>query len=471
MKIQNGEEFLEKLGNLEPDLVAEADRPPELAVRRRGPGIGTWIAAAACLCVLCLPMILRAAFPPPLESAGIEDAAAGNAETSHQIEGAGEGGADQGEETAITREAEDFVPGVTVYPPGADGLDDWEKTTYHQAYVDSLEGGLPAEDYFCYNSREADSAGLWEDRYESDFGIEYAYDTVEDLLPPIEGYEAIHVFPEFAGTESQLPSRLCFQWDKDGEYMLTGYITVNVVEQPEEILPKDQENLRAYMKKYGQTIVERDGLEITALGGIETDKTLSFWQNGYFYRIYGAKDADMEAMVQLLNWLLEGDFQLADYSRAQAQALGRLQDYPDAFAGYYPTDSRWVPKAEKGILEMEGDTPVSLELDYRTDSEGRLVTYWMVGTAEYAAAELQYEALSKPLPELSQADVMAYLASMRDKGKHYFSFWWSEELKAVFWYREGTGDKEIWEFIQYLQSDAVKTERMIGDIVELVPYT
>ena len=120
---------------------------------------------------------------------------------------------------------------------------------------------------------------------------------------------------------------------------------------------------------------------------------------------------------------------------------------------------------------MEGDTPVSLELDYRTDSEGRLVTYWMVGTAEYAAAELQYEALSKPLPELSQADVMAYLASMRDKGKHYFSFWWSEELKAVFWYREGTGDKEIWEFIQYLQSDAVKTERMIGDIVELVPYT
>ena len=66
---------------------------------------------------------------------------------------------------------------------------------------------------------------------------------------------------------------------------------------------------------------------------------------------------------------------------------------------------------------------------------------------------------------------MDYLASMRDKGKRYFSFWWSEELKAVFWYREGTGDQEIWEFIQYLQSDEVKTERMIGDIVELVPYT
>ena len=173
----------------------------------------------------------------------------------------------------------------------------------------------------------------------------------------------------------------------------------------------------------------------------------------------------------LLNWLLEGDFQLADYPKDRAQALGRLQDYPDAFAGYYPTDSRWVPKAEKGILEMEGGTPVSLGLDYRTDSEGHLVTYWIVGTAEYAETELQYEALSKPLPELSQADVMDYLASMRDKGKRYFSFWWSEELKAVFWYREGTGDQEIWEFIQYLQSDEVKTERMIGDIVELVPYT
>ena len=41
----------------------------------------------------------------------------------------------------------------------------------------------------------------------------------------------------------------------------------------------------------------------------------------------------------------------------------------------------------------------------------------------------------------------------------------------MFWYRPGTGrEQEIWEFIQYLQSDQVKIERMIGDVVELRPY-
>lgn len=480
MKIQNGEEFLEKLGNLDPDLVAEADRPPERAsrtVRGWGPGISTWIAVAACLCVLCLPMILRAAFPPPLESGGIEGTA-GGAATSHQLEAAqAEGGADAGGTEAYTETErateksaedmqEDFTAGTTFYHPGPDG---WEMAVFHQEYVDSLPGGLPAKYYFINNNQAAGEKELWDDAYESDFGVEYSYDTVEDLLPPIEGYGATHVFPEFED-ENQLPSRLSFQWDKDGEAIVTGYITVNVVEQEKEILPKDQENLRAYMKKYGQTIVERNGLEVTALGGPDTDKTLSFWQNGYFYRIYGAKDADMEAMVQLLDWLLVGDFQLADYSRDRAVAKGRLQDYPDAFAGYYPTDSRWVPKAAAGILEMEGDTPVSLGLDYRANGGEQLVTYWIVGTAEYAAVELQYEALSKPLAELSQEDVTAYFQEMQEKGKEYVSFWWNEEVKAVFWYREGATAEEIWELVQYLQSDEVKIERKIGEIVELRPY-
>lgn len=482
MKIQNGEEFLEKLGNLDPDLVAQADRPvdrPARRIRRQGPGAGTWIAVAACLCVLCLPMILRAAFPPPLESGGIEDTA-GGAATSHQLEAVqAEGGADAGSSEAYTETEraaeksaedmrEDFAAGTTFYHPGPDG---WELAVFHQVYVDSLPGGLPAKYYFLNNNQEAGEKELWDDAYESDFGAEYAYDTVGDLLPPIEGYRAVHVFPEFAGAESQLPSRLCFQWDREGESMVSGCITVNVVEQEKEILPKDQENLRAYMKKYGQTIVERSGLEVTALGGLETDKTLSFWQNGYFYRIYGDKDADLEAMVQLLNWLLEGDFQLADYSRDRAVAKGRLQDYPDAFAGYYPTDSRWVPKAAKGILEIEAeDIPVSLGLDYGRDQEGHLVTYWIVGTAEYAAAELQYEALGKPLAELTQEDVAGYLQEMQAKGKEYVSFWWNEEVKAVFWYREGATAKEIWEFVEYLQSDEVKIERKIGEIVELRPY-
>lgn len=483
MKIQSGEEFLEKLGNLDPDLVAEADRPPQRQSRTArgwGPGIGAWIAAAACICALCLPMILRAAFPPAMEGAGTADTAGGGADTSHQLEAAqAEGGSDEGGTEAYTEteqaagksaesgQEESFTAGTTFWHPGPDG---WELAVFQQEYVDSLPGGLPAKYYFINNSQEAGEKELWDDAYESDFGAEYAYDTVGDLLPPIEGYRAVHVFPEFAGAESQLPSRLCFQWDKDGDYMVTGYITVNVVEQEEEILPKDQKNLRGYMKKYGQTIVERSGLEVTALGGLDTDKTLSFWMNGYFYRIYGDKDADMEAMVQLLNWLLEGDFQLSDYARDRAVAKGRLQDYPDAFAGYYPTDSRWAPKAAAGILEMEGDVPVSLGLDYGTDQEGHLVTYWIVGTAEYAAVELRYETVSKTLLELTREDVTGYLEEMRAKGKRYFSFWWDENRKTVFWYREDAADEEIWEFVQYLQSDQVKTERKIGDIVELRPY-
>lgn len=470
MRIRDGEEFLEKLGNLDPDLVAEADRPVDResrGFRRRGPGIGTWIAAAACLCALCLPMILRTAFPP-----AVEELTAGGADTSHQLEDTGEGGADQEEETAIAREGEsalveDSAAGTTFYHPGPDG---WELAVFHQEYVESLPEGLPAKYYFINNSQEAGEKALWDEDLESDFGVEYVYtgDWLADLLPSLEGDWATRAFPAFG--ESGLLSKLTFQWDSQQE---GGYITVNVVEQPEEILPKDQEQLRAYMKQYGQTIVERNGLEVTALGGLETDKTLSFWRNGWFYRIYGDKDADVEAMVQLLDWLLDGGFQLADYTKDRAQAMARLQDCPDAFAGYYPTDPGWVPKAAKGILEMEGDTPLALELDYPEtleNGEAALFTYWLVGTAEYAQRDIRYPAPEKALPDLTQADVLSYLEERQEAGENQFAFWWDERVKAVFWYREDASPQQIWAFIQHLQSGGTKTERMIGDIVQLQPY-
>lgn len=53
-----GSDLLEKLGNLDPSLVAGAAEPPREKARRRGPEWGGLLAGAACLAAIALPLLL-----------------------------------------------------------------------------------------------------------------------------------------------------------------------------------------------------------------------------------------------------------------------------------------------------------------------------------------------------------------------------------------------------------------------------
>lgn len=487
MKIKDGQEFLEKLSNLDPALVEEAGQAPEPRESGWGLGLGTWLAVAACVAVLCLPVILRLAFAPPAPQ--LEETTAAGADVSHQApadgggkllgeEGmkraAGEGGTAQSAESAVDSQGK---PGVLTMVIGCGEEDGLTVTEISREYAASFEDGLPAEEYFKYNSQTAENRALWDDYLESDFGIEYTYrfrefPQLNEMIPEIDGYQSGHIFPEFETDNSKLPSRLCFQWYPEEGDKAVGYITVNIVEQAEEIPLLEQESLREYIMQNQETLVDRDGIQVAALGGLNTEKTLSFWLDGRFYRIYGDKPVTPEIMVQLLDWLLEGGFDLEEFSIERAVAMATLQDYPDAFAGYYPTDPKWVPRADKSIVSLYDEVPAALELDYQKNMENHLISYWMTASKAYAEKEMNYATLDKYLPDLTEEDVLAYLKEQDARGSSCVSFWWNEDVQSVFWYRPGTGrHEEIWEFIQYLQSDDVKLERMIGDIIELRPYT
>lgn len=492
MRIKDGQEFLEKLEGLDPALIEEAGRIPQRQEHRHGLGFGTWLAAAACVAALCLPLILRWAFAPP--DLPLEEAA-GAGEASHQAPA--EGGAELAGEEKTKRDAGENNPAaqnarsiensddvmIAADGPGIvitskiDGENAGLTTNQlRQEYIASFEEGMPAEEYFKYNSQTAENRALWDDYLESDFGIEYAYrfwdfPQLKKMVPELEGYRSSYIFPEFEDPDSELPSRLSVQWQSQELDASVGYITVNILDQPEEIPLVEQEGLREYILQNQQTQADRDGVLVTALGGLETEKTLSFWREGRFYRIYGDRPVPPETMVRLLDWLLGPDLDLEAFTKDRCYALATLQDYPDAFAGYYPTDRKWAPKAKKSIVSLEEDTPTGLELDYFANSDGYFITYWMVGTGEFAEQEMNYATLDKYLADLTEEDLLAYLEKQAERRCHAVAFWWNEEVKAVFWYRPGTGrEKEIWEFIQYLQSDQVKIERMIGDVVELRPY-
>lgn len=484
MSIKDGQELLEKLEHLDPDLIMEAGREPEKVERHWGIGIGTWIALAACLCVICLPMVLRQVLIPeggPDERTRATGAAGGD--TSHQAEGAVsvEMVPDFIEEYASEEECVSRMMkqwglemGIQQYIPGDDDPDGWTEVHLTQKWVETFPDGLPAEEYFTYNARDTKDGLLWEDRYDSDFGS-YCYyngDLLSGWLPGKPGWRQSWCTVDLDKNGRAQAVRLQYYLTDLDESLGrdTQYLTINIWEQKEETDFADTPEMVAYLKQHGETHVWRDGMTIIARGSVDTERTLTFWRDGMMFRIYAGKNVPPWAMVEILDPLLRDPIDLRQFTGENVTYLKNLQEYPDAFAGYYPTDSRWVPVADTAWLDFDGGEPCSLELQYKDNSPEQPITYWLAGTAEYANEDILYTALDGYLADLTEEDVVAYLKEMWADGKNYASFWWNEDIKVAFWYKEGTKPQELWEFFQYLQSDEVKVEKKIGEIVKLQPY-
>ncbi len=489
MSIANGHELLDKLENIDPALVAAADREPERAPRRRGGGIGAWIAVAACLCVLCLPLVLKQAFAPAAGPAEGGPLAAGT-DTSHQVEGgAGEGGmeAGAGAETGETEAGQESpAPGVIVQAPEADDPEGWTKTYISQAYIDALPEGLSPQEMFSYNRADPEAPLLWNEyRVQGEVALDdgavstpqYWFDRLPDMRE--DGYTLGPLIWGSYDTDGSL-AHVMVKWE-DGP-VDGGEIKQLLLLAGTEELGEDNwtpEEKLDYLQRCHETIITDQGVEFSVLGTAGSDKAISFWKDGYWFRVYGWKTADPEDMVKVTRWALD-HFDPGLFSYEEGTRLVNLQEQPDAFAGYYPTDSRFVCVADSALLELKGEEPFLLGLEYGTESP--LITVWAVQAQLLDAGMenenwveltgLTWESLAQLDEETRQAYFESHNWAPREEDGAVLPLYlrWDGYYVTAY-YRAGATVDDLWELVQYLQSGQVKEEKKIGDIVKLQPYS
>lgn len=342
-----GSDLLDKLENLDMNLVAGAAAPPSGRAR---PKDRWWLpaltAAAACIVAIALPLTLAYLIngtAPTIEYGG---PGANSRNTSHQASagesgpegGSGEGNARRepnkggGTDGPLLDGPYDLEPKVSVAGYGSEYT--WTRYTLGEDYT-SVFDELPAEDYFKYNRQEPESM----DRIRSDYDSGGSY-----ILNDFDSYPLISTAEAAAGRAITPPESMVeygksifsclseyvqpvsgiFKCTPDGSglylaqvstsaepyYDVTdpglcqsGKISVLICQEP--IIP-EKDLAEGKCESDETVVIPPDGGEpITALGGLNTNRVLMCTlPNGMWCRIAGNFNVPYEDMVKLMNSLL-----------------------------------------------------------------------------------------------------------------------------------------------------------------------
>ncbi|RKJ40244.1 hypothetical protein D7X94_08895 [Acutalibacter sp. 1XD8-33] len=331
----NGSDFLDKLEGLDPDLIQAAAQAPASKLRRVF-DFSAWIAAAACLCVLFLPWILKQVFLPlaPEESAAPDNAV----NTSHQLEdGGAEAGGGEAHSPQMAKEAE---PEENVYEETGK-LESQKADIYIECYDDSAgnswtatilgetyqsgfpEGMLPAEEYFSHNAQAPEPVSLAVEfvdsmsfRGETEFAQS---EQVKKALPDLGDSHSPLIFGDYDEKDRLSQLQMCWglEEDDDEKGLTAWFLTATVSAQN----PADPDTEVQAKIQGGETRVLRDGVTVVALGTSGQERTLSFQREGMYYRIFAQEGIPDEYMVAVLNWFLGDSFSLDLFSKENGETF------------------------------------------------------------------------------------------------------------------------------------------------------
>lgn len=354
-----GSDLLDKLEHLDPDLVAGAAEPPEEKARRR-PDWGGFLAAAACIAAICLPLALSYLINGAAPTIEYGPGSKGGS-TSHQADPGDsrpEDGGMIGSSKWDPDRSEAGRIGSSQWDPNRSGGDGptaaystvpepqenvmgygdkytWTRYTLDETYCGAYPDGLPAEEYFKYNRQEPESGArlahaAWNDsvldKYISRPLITKASAKTADGTTA-SPYEVMNRYAEYIF--SCLPgyvwpptaifkcaedgSGLCLvqistasqpYFDVTDDHLRDSWnISLTISREP----PLTEKVLASAKYDYNETVVvPAEGAEpITAIGGLNTNRMLLFTlANGMWCRISGNFNVPYEDMVTLMNSLL-----------------------------------------------------------------------------------------------------------------------------------------------------------------------
>ena len=123
------------------------------------------------------------------------------------------------------------------------------------------------------------------------------------------------------------------------------------------------------------TVTERDGVSITARGGKDKEKAITFQNDSGWYQISGSWNDDFDSVVQLLDWFWEHPL---DFSRFPIEAGddytgSTLEQTPDAFAQYLPDFEAFGFVEEESHVLLKNGVPVRFEGHYTANVSRELV--------------------------------------------------------------------------------------------------
>lgn len=308
----NGSDFLKKLENLDPNLVAGTAEPPAPKVRR-GPDWGAFGAAAACIAAICLPlalMYLVHGVTPTVEPRSSHNS--GNA--SHEASSAAVATVPPDDGSAVKTATEPQISQA-----GYGGIYSWTQYTLTEEYCDAFPDGLPAEEYFKYNEQglgEAPEMWLWtsggltSDVLQQDEKKKWQDEFTDSLPDKGSAYSDISVSanPEFSDPDSVYPQRLCLQTTRKDAYVWdgnrsNGSLTVNISNRA----AIDEETLSRTRAITNETaaIMDKDKI-VRALGGLDSDRLLYVHlpSVGLWCYVTGGMDVPPEDVAAVMNWLL-----------------------------------------------------------------------------------------------------------------------------------------------------------------------
>ena len=343
-----GSDLLDKLENLDLNLVAGAAAPPSGRVRQKD---RWWLpaltAAAACIVAIALPLTLAYLIngtAPTIEYGG---PGANSRNTSHQASagesgpegGSGEGNARRepnkggGTDGPLLDGPYDLEPKVSVAGYGDEYV--WTRYTLGEDYT-SVFDELPAEDYFKYNVQGLGAVpGLWS-------GVS---DDIEPLDSPEArewtkefsgllsgGYEEPVIYADLSGGSRRISiqTRHLTSWRDDGS---DSRLTIDICERD----PVDPAYLAQLAALTNETVAvfpkdDQGGRRIVfAMGGLDSDRCLYTWLpfTGIWCRIAGGGSIPPEDMAAVLRWLFSGP-----------ELLEKIND----LAGYNPQVYPYIPQ-------------------------------------------------------------------------------------------------------------------------------
>lgn len=344
-----GSDLLEKLGNLDPRLVAGAAEPPREKARRRGFEWGGLIAVAACIVAIGLPLLLTYLIngvTPTIEYGP----GARSENTSHEVASAGDEGGEGGDGLGNTQKGANRGEGdgpTAKYSTNPEpqesivGYDDdiaWTRYLLDESYCSAYPEGLPAEEYFKYNKQEPESgkrltSAAWNDSILDDYVFCPLITRASAKTASADGtapspYEVMNTYAEYIFSclpNCVWPPEVEFKCTEDGSELGLVHIStaselnldvtddhlrdswdisLTISREP----PLTEEVLASAKYDYNETVViSSEGAEpITALGGLNTSRMLlCTLPNGMWCRIAGNFNVPCEDMVTLMNSLLK----------------------------------------------------------------------------------------------------------------------------------------------------------------------
>ncbi len=441
-----GKEFLDKMELLDPELVQAAAAEPEKPTRRQAVmsfltgsppaedltdagqeppparwSVGGWVAAALCLCVALLPILLTNG----ASLFGLAGASQNEASQYARYQDWSEG-FDPADYFKFNPEANQGLTGIYL----ADGLNSGSRAYDGFLVLDPDDPDQLSFTRWLNNTRTA------------------------PLLPT----QYLYCGASFQGDQAK---EVRFLWEDvnpdDGEYTWDNiYVVASAKKQAWEKFEEYAQSSQS------ETVTRRDGVDIRAVGRPGYEKALWFQKDGAWYKVYGDPDVTAEALGRVVDWLWTGEAQPDRFDKAEGDVyqveeckkdLEKLvEEIP--LGAYIPTDSRWCPAMSDAVLTRVNGTEIDAQVNY-APHPGKLLDHWQVYLPNdlHQVGEYTEERVLGYLDEVTEEQVQDYVAARAKEKANLLAFRWGAYYVEAWYQNTGDTAKDIWELLCYLRDE------------------